>query len=190
MIHNTNNYNKIYSVNKLNINDLKFVLTGEVDCIENNGNRIELTTKPSFAKFDKDRLLTNWIQSSLSDTQTIVTGKWKGARNCPVTFLKPDITFENIEDYSKCLSNKNKSGAYDYAYEIFTKIKSNCTKDNVVYNVTNDGISGDIIIKECNVNEFIFPINHEVINSCAAACISISNDKEVKEEIKLNDKEL
>lgn len=185
MTNKTNDtYNKVYGINKVNINNIKLILTGEIDCIENNGNKIELKTKPIFATFNKHRHLSNWIQSSLSDTKAVVTGTWnsrKGIKNGPSTFKSSDIIFENLKDYSLCLSKKDTSDVYEYAHEIFSKIKLQCTKlDNIVYNVTNDGISGDIIIRECNVDEFIFPINKNIINSCAEVCISISHgEKEI-----------
>lgn len=71
-------YHRVYAVSRTTIGDMSVLLTGEVDCVDENSDIVELKTKPVDARSAGKRKMDNWIQSKLIGTKTIVTGSFTG----------------------------------------------------------------------------------------------------------------
>ena len=175
-------FNRVYAVTKGLLGDISIAFTGEIDACTHNDQALEIKSKPHWFNKDTDRDLTNFIQSSLSGTNFILTGGFKNDKNdCegPVVFSKKNILLQTLDEF--CESHKNindeiKNNIYNYGANILTKIKAACETVGVVYEIKSmkDDMNS-IHIRQLN-RDFDFPINETIIRNTAEAVISIASN--------------
>lgn len=163
-------------------NDMKILMTGEVDCIDSETFLpVELKSKPSWIHNDNDRLFDNWFQSKLAGISTIVTGGFtceRGSRNGPVTFAKRNINYQSMEQYGTNISPTMKKQLFYQLYDVFNQIKQklNVIKEGMVMKVSSNGNVGNELIIEEDINDNnCFPITTEILRNIAEACILFSS---------------
>ena len=186
-------FNSVYAVSKGLLGKLSIAFTGEIDACTQNDQAVEIKSKPAWFTNDSDRDITNFIQSSLSDTNLILTGGFYRDKNDykgPVVFLKKNIILQTLDEF--CQSHKNisdemKNNIYNYGANIMYKIKSACEKVGVVYEINSikDDINS-IHIRQLKEDEFDFPINETITRNTAEAIISISENFHT-DNVQIND---
>lgn len=173
-------YNRCYVISKADLDKNVIVMTGEIDGCDDAGNILEIKTKPAWLSGDRPRLLSNWIQSSLTGTKKILTGGFYTDKNDrkkgPVSFPSNLIMIEKLQEYchNNAIDNNSQNDIYRYGSNILTKINDSCVNIGTVYEIRND--KNDIInilVKECTYN---FPINETILKNTTNAIIEISEN--------------
>lgn len=173
-------YNRCYVISKAALDKNVIVMTGEIDGCDDAGNSLEIKTKPAWLIGDRPRLLSNWIQSSLTGTKKILTGGFYTDKNDrkkgPLSFPSNLITIEKLQDYchNNAIDTNNQNDIYKYGSNILTKINDSCVNIGTVYEIRNDKNDiNNILVKE---STYEFPINEIILKNTTSAIIEISEN--------------
>jgi hypothetical protein len=162
------NYNRIYTVRETKIGEINVALTGEIDCVDDNGNIVEIKAKPIWKSDNPNFIQRNFVQSTLGGCTKIITGQFsnQGALNSPAKFKKQSIKIQDLANYAG-----NIDGAFDYLIESLNEMVERCDVGKV-YKVS--GIKGRSIDIEQD-DELLFPISVELIKNCAEVIADLEN---------------